>query len=576
MQRWLDTLRAYAGAAWGKTRQHLSTEWSGLWIYRQMLDRPAAIGLGHQPRDFRPVSAAHGKALLEGRYDLGGASLTTGPFGDPWGKPSPSRRFAVALHRFDWLPHLLTQGEPGAKEALRLYIGWRGEFEAIAPFVWSCETLERRVFHLACGARALADVASDAEGTMLAVMLARQARRLADIYGPDIRSAERLAVSAIAGTALTGDAGKHILSRVMPRLTRLLDQMVLPDGGVKSRSPEQSLELLLDLLTLDDGLALRGMGPPPALSRAIDHLTAAVRFFRLADGRLASFQGGEAAAAPRVAAALAHDAAEAPVYRFAPHTGYQRLSSPLIDVMVDTGAPAQGAWSVAACAQPLAIEVVCDGDRLITNSGWSPDSGASNGLRTTTGGSTAVLADLSAGTVLSGFRGEGLGERLIHGATQLRVERNEGEHAVWLDLSHDGWANSLKIIHERRLFLDIDAEELRGEDRFAATDDAGRRRGVPFAVRFHLAWDVQASLARDGRSVMLRGPAGKGWWMRNDSAAVGFEPSIQYVDGMARRSMQIVLSGVTPAVGQGARVRWKLARVKAADPARPAAEESPS
>ena len=75
---------------------------------------------------------------------------------------------------------------------------------------------------------------------------------------------------------------------------------------------------------------------------------------------------------------------------------------------------------------------------------------------------------------------------------------------------------------------------------------------------------------------MLRGPAGKGWWMRNDSAAVGFEPSIQYVAGMARRSMQIVLSGVTPAVGQGARVRWKLARVKAADPARPAAEESPS
>lgn len=564
VQRWIEPFSAYAEAAWAKTRQHLSTEWSGLWLHRTMLDRPAATSLGHQPRDFRPTQAWVGQAMLNGRIELANVTLDTGPHGDPWDMPSPSRRFAVALHRFDWLPHLLTQGETGAREGLRLFIAWRAVFEPITPFVWSPETLERRVFNLACGARPMADAGSEMEGRMLAVLLARQARRLAEMYGPESRELERLTAAAVAGTALADPAGGHLLSQVMPRLVKLLDHVVLPDGGVKSRCPEQSLELLLDLLTLDDGLALRGQGPPPELSRAIDHLMTAVRFFQLNDGRLAAFQGGEAASAERIAAALAHDSQDTPAYRFAPHTGYQRMTSKLIDVMVDTGPPAVGPWSVAACAQPLALEVVCDGDRLITNCGWTPENGASPAFRTTAAGSTASLGDQSCGLPVHGFVAEGLGPRLMHGATVVHVERNESDQAVWLDLRHDAWEDRFHITHERRLFLEIGTEELRGEDRFEPAADTAHRRNVRYTVRFHLAADVQASLARDGRSVMLRGPSDKGWWLRNDAADVALESSVQFVDGAPKRTLQVVLTGAVPTVGDGARVRWKLTRVKSA------------
>jgi uncharacterized heparinase superfamily protein len=150
-----------------------------------------------------------------------------------------------------------------------------------------------------------------------------------------------------------------------------------------------------------------------------------------------------------------------------------------------------------------------------------------------------------------------LGARLVGGAKRVDARRNEVTGGVWLTLSHDGWAHTHGLIHERRLFLDALADELRGEDRLAPI--GGRPlSGAPYAVRFHLHPDVRAALARDGRSVLLTGPSERGWWFRNDSADVRLEPSAHFDGGLPRRSTQIVLRGEARG-GTGARVRWKLA-----------------
>ena len=82
----------------------------------------------------------------------------------------------------------------------------------------------------------------------------------------------------------------------------------------------------------------------------------------------------------------------------------------------------------------------------------------------------------------------------------------------------------------------------------------------PYAVRFHLHPDVQVSLARDKRSVLLRGPSDRGWWFRNDATEVTLEPSVVFHHGLPRRTAQIVLRGQVGA--DGARVRWKLAPIE--------------
>src|SRR6516164_3600817 len=126
-------------------------------------DLPAARpkGLAVLPRDARPATPEVGERLRLGLFHFGGATLETGPGGDPWNRPAPSRRFAAWLHGFGWLGDLLSAEEAGADEALRLWLGWRRPFGRFNTFAWSGEALERRGFNLACAAPRLLAVASE-------------------------------------------------------------------------------------------------------------------------------------------------------------------------------------------------------------------------------------------------------------------------------------------------------------------------------------------------------------------------------------------------------------------------------
>ena len=552
--------------------RRIGAEWRSTAIYGDGLNRPRPTALAVPPKDFRPLDSELGRQILLGRLTLCGVTLEIGPGGDPWDIPSPSRPFAVELHRFAWLPSLLAQGQAGADEALRLILDWERMFSRVTPFIWGAETLERRVFNLACGVRSLTERASDVEAAELLALLARQTRHLLKLDGGPLRRAERGAVAAIVATALAGVAGERLKIKAFNKLVPALAIAVLPDGGLKTRSPEQALELLFDLLTLDDALLQRGREAPQVVARSIDRLTAAVRFFTLGDGRLAAFQGGETVRRSRVAAALAHDDGEGKAQPMLPHTGYHRLAGRSLLVMVDAAAPAEGAWSLTACAQPLAMEITCGSDRLIANTGWSADASGAQAMRLTDGGSTASLGDGSAGRPLSGVLARGLGPRLVHGAKQVDVDRQENAAGVWLEMSHDGWTAGLGLVHERRLFLDPKLDELRGEDRFEPVEGAPSpsRRAAGYAVRFHLPPGVQVSLARDKRSVLLRGPSNRGWWFRNDAPDVMLEPSVHFEERRVKRGAQIVLKG--PLVpGSGGRVRWKLTPVEAAEPSAPQA-----
>ena len=546
--------------------RRLGAEWRATAFYSYGLNRPRPSGLAVAPKDFRPVDAEIGRQILLGRMILAGVTMEIGVGGDPWDAPSPSRGFAVELHRFTWLPSLLAQGRAGAEEGLRLILDWERMFAKVSPFVWGAEIIERRVFNLACGMKRLIERCSDVEAAHLIAALARQSRHLLKLDGGPLRRAERAAVAAMVGTALAGKAGAALTAKATPKLIDALAVAVLPDGGLKSRSPEQGLELLFDLLALDDALLQRGREAPTAVARSIDRLTAAVRFFTLGDGRLGAFQGGEAAGPQRIAAALAHDDGESRAGAYLPHAGYHRLAGRSLLMMVDAGVPAEGPWSLDACAQPLALEITCGTDRLVANTGWSADSQGAQALRLTDGGSTACVGDGSAGHPLGGLMARALGPRLVGAARRVDARRHESEAGLWLELCHDGWIGRYGLIHERRLFLDPRLDELRGEDRFAPAADASSadRRAQNYAVRFHLPPEVQVSLARDRRSVLLRGPSNRGWWFRNDAPDVFLEASTYFEDHLPKRGAQIVLKG--PIAAAGALVRWKLTPVDPADP----------
>ena len=542
-------------------RRQLHREWGGSPPHRWLLARPRPDGLTAAPADPRPGRPENGRRILLGDFTFAGATLHAGPKGDPWDRPNPSRRFAIALHRFDWLRDLLALGESGAAEGLRLALLWRRIFGRWNAFSWDPEVLERRVFNLACAAPTLCAGASDAETALISLDLARQGRHLLSTIDGPVKAAERACAAALAGAVLTGEAGDRLTAQALERLTKALPVTVEPDGGHASRSPQAALSLLLDLQTLDAALVQRGLAPPDEMMRAIDRLIGAVRFFTLADGALPVFQGGEALRPALVAAARASESDGA---RTLPATrnGYHRIESRSLQVVADTAPPAAGVWSVTACAQPLALEILIGGRRAITNCGWSPDAVGPEALRLGDAASTASLGDLACGAPVRGLSARALGPRLIGADAAVNAKRQQADGALWLEMSHDGWVRRFGLRHERRLYLDLAADELRGEDRFTPVTDAAPgedpRRFIPFVVRFHIHPDARASLARDGKSVLIKSEGeDTGWWLRNDAMEVSIESSVFFQDGQARRTSQVVLRGqVRQEVG--ARLRWKL------------------
>ncbi len=545
------------------TRQ-MWIELYGLPGYSLTLKGGKVTALSAGPRDLRPADANLGKSILGGRFSLAGASLEIEADEIPWDRPSPSRAFAVDLHAFNWLAGLMTQGERGAREALRLTLAWPDHFARWSPFAWGPEILARRVFNIACAARRMGAVATDAERLKLTDLLARQARQLLRPPGGLAGKAERLTAAALTGCVLAGAPGAGLRRRALGRLPGALKTTVGADGGHHSRSAEAGMELLLDLLALDDALGQISEPPPEALTAAIARLTQGLRLLTLPDGRLISFQGGGPSHLERVAAARAHDevvvsdgALAAPSGEVA---GYRRLHGALLTVIADTAPTAHGAWSETACAQPMALEIACGKDRLITGSGWTPRAADRAGLRLTPGHSTLTLGEQSLGEPLGGWKGELLGPRLVGRPVHVGAEYRQAEGAVWLEMEHDGWAVPYGLMHQRRLYLDQRLDELRAEERLHPSpghEEIVRAIAAPYAVRFHLEPGVQASLARDKRSILLRGHSGRGWWFRTDGPDVAVEPSVHIDAGLTRRSLQIVVRGSARTDAE-TKIRWKL------------------
>jgi uncharacterized heparinase superfamily protein len=548
------------------TRQ-MWIELYGLPGYAQTLAAGKAVAFAASPRDFRPVDGAVGKAILSGKFHLAGTHMEVEAGGDPWNRPSPSKAFATDLHAFAWLPSLMQHEERGAREALRLTLAWALTFARWSPFAWDPQILARRTFNLACAARRMGAVANDGDRFRLADILGRQARQLLRPPGGLGGQAERLTAAALAGAVLAGTPGQRIRRVALGRLGGALRATVAGDGAHASRSPEAGLELLLDLLALNEALAQLSEPAPEAVSGAIVRLTTALRLQVLPDGRLAAFQGGGPSTAARVAAARAHDEhAETPGGASGTVGGMARIRSPLLTVVTDAGPPAKGAWSETACAQPLALEIVCGRDRLITGCGWTPRASDRQGLRLSPGHSTLTLGETAFAEPLGGWKAELLGPRLFGRAWKTTVERRDAEGAVWLEVEHDAWAAPYGLLHQRRLYLDQRLDELRAEERLhPCPEHRGQVRQIaaPYAVRFHLEPGAQASLARDRRSILLRGHSGRGWWFRTDGPDVAIEPSVHVEDGLTRRSLQVVVRGSARTDAE-TKIRWKLSPAGAA------------
>jgi uncharacterized heparinase superfamily protein len=549
------------------------------WSLKGPLPDPSIIAA----LDPRPGRVALANQLFTGVWSFAGATLRTGG-SSPWRAPPPSEAFAEELHGFGWLRHFrAAPGETSQALARALVTGWIERFGRYHGIAWRPEVTARRIQSWLSNGRLIWDGADVIWRCQVTQHVAEQARHLARTADLTPEGAPRIATAV--GLALSGfclSEGGARAQKGLERLAQELDHQLLPDGGHVSRNPATLLQIFADLVALQATIESARQPAPEFLRNALDRIAPMIRMLRHGDGRLALFNGGDEGAEGFIDGLLARAGQSGAALAHARHSSYHRLEAGKTIVIADTGAVPRGGASAEIHGGTLAFEMSVGAHRVVVNCGPAAGRGTEwrAAARATAAHSTLSVDDQpTIHLAEKGVFATLLPGRVASGPRQVKSAAGDSEQGRWLWSTHDAYVDAFQLIHERRLFLDGQGRDLRGEDRLSPDPRlSARSEAAPFAIRFHLHPDVRASLARDGRSVLILLPNGEGWRFRVAGGTVALESSIYLGRGdLVRKSEQIVVSGETnPGAEPQALVKWafqSLAQSKPVPAPPPAAAE---
>jgi len=278
----------------------------------------------------------------------------------------------------------------------------------------------------------------------------------------------------------------------------------------------------------------------------------------MGDGALSSWQGGNPGEAARLAALVEGCGLRARPLRQARGWGYQRLSALGTVLVLDAAPPPPPKMVASGAASTLAFEMSDGSQRLVVNCGGpAPLPTALNpqlieALRSTAAHSTLTLSDSNSTAILAdGSLGKGV--------TDVTIERSEDNDSSRIEASHDGYVRRFGLIHKRSLMLGNDGKELRGADQLMLKGRRKIREAAPFAIRFHLARGVEATVTADGMGAILRSPGAPPWNFRCRGAMVTIEESI-VIDGRGESHPTTQLAIVGEVSGIGGEIGWQFRR----------------
>jgi uncharacterized heparinase superfamily protein len=512
------------------------------------------------PKDPVAGDKAAGEALLGGHFRHGGteipaASLDFAAFGRP-------ADFDLYLHSFAWLRDLgaAATREKGAKIAEALTKRWIAAFgEEMSEPAWRADVWGRRILFWTAYAPYILSSRDPVYRSSVLYTLARGARHLergADKVAPGL--GRITAWCGVIAAALVVQGGPARLRSGEAGLARASALSLHDDGGLASRSPSEQLALVEVLAQLRAAYIAARREVPETLAETLAAAVGALLCVTLGDDALSSWQGGNMASRRRVLAAVEASAVTSRALRQPRGWGYQRLQAKASVLVFDDAPPPPRALT-GGCASTLAFEMSDGPNRLVVNCGGvGAATGAipaelAFGLRTTAAHSTLTLGDRNSTAIhADGSLGKGVAE--------VEMSRDDTAGILRVEASHDGYARRFGLIHERRLVLSSDGRTLTGEDCLSRAP-RGRRgaAAIPFAVRFHLAPEVEVTPTADGQGALLRLRGAAVWQFRCRGGQLMVEDSL-WIDGSARprATLQLLISGETPP--DGMTISWELRR----------------
>jgi len=500
--------------------------WGESPFYQAQLKGPAPDRLCFQPVDRRTPDKTLGQSVLKGRLTIGTETIDCeGELDRVWSIAGSAGLLHDFLHQFIWLRHTAALGENANPKIRSMARAWFDLNEKWSQDAWRPFTTGERVIQLCCHGSTLMSGGDAMWRSRVLTSMARQTRHLARSGHRAETGYERLMTATamtIAGLCLAECDGA--IERGVELLRRELRLQIRPDGGHVSRNPSKQINIVLRLQMVLQAMEARRVQAPGFLRHMVGKTAAHAQLFRVGDGRLAVFNGGyEDDARAVLAAGEVLDADAAPTC-FARHSGFQRLDAARAAVIADIGA-AHGA------------------QRGFARAGSASDQFQGAGSFHFSSGRSRIVVNCGAGAHLPGEWGAALRQPAAH--SRLLIEppsaaagllsrgpvshrRAEDGRGQLLEIDRTLGEEGAAAHYFRRLFLSSGGDNLRGEDRFVAAPLSLVQNWV---IRFHLHPAVRASLARDGKSMIMLLPNKEGWRFRTNCRDIKIEKSTYCGDG---------------------------------------------
>ena len=511
------------------------------------------------PRDHVRGDRQRGEALLAGQFSVGSETISLKDL--DFAAIGASGPLAEQLQGFSWLRDLSAAAarEKGARLAEAMVGRWLLAHgtkvdEAWAPQLWG----ERILFWAAYAPYILSSNDSGYRSALLNTF-ARGARHLDGNADKAAAGVDRVtAWCGVVAAGLLVQGGVPRVARGEAGLVRALSTAQFDDGGLISRSPFEQVQLV-DRLGMLRGCYLAAKQIiPDGIEAAGQASLAALHGVTMGDGALSSWQGCGPGEAARLTAVIEGCGLRARPLRQARGWGYQRMSALGTIVVVDAALPPPQKSADQGSASTLAFELSDGGQRLVVNCGGPGPLPTElsqelvQGLRTTAAHSTLVLADTNSTNILAdGSLGKGVED--------VAIDRTEDNDSSRFEASHDGYVRTFGLIHKRSLLLGNDGKELRGADQLSAKGRKKIRESAAYAVRFHLAPGVEATITADGMGAILRSKGAPPWNFRCRGGNLTTEESL-WIDGRGDpgRTTQLVIVGEVSALG--GEIGWQFRR----------------
>uniref|UniRef100_UPI004047351B heparinase II/III family protein n=3 Tax=Yoonia sp. TaxID=2212373 RepID=UPI004047351B len=538
--------------------------------------RPAT-GFVSQPEPRTIGHFARGRQLVAGNFLFSGV-LVEAKNAVIWDIAKDNDVVAEELQGCAWLDDLAAVGDAKARACAQAWVAqWIVRFGNGRGLGWTPDLVGRRLIRwIQHGFFLLRGLEKD-ESQAFYRSLAQQTIFLSRRWQTSAQGLPRF--EALTGMIYAGLSLQGMEQHVAPAvkaLARDCAREIDDTGGIPTRNPEELLEVLTLLTWTTAALTESGHQPPAAIATAIARITPTLRALRHADGGLARFHGGGRGLIGRLDHALAA-AGDKTRPGDTLYMGFARLSGGRTSIVIDAATPPTGPASVNAHASTLALEVTSGRRPLIVNCGSGRTFGEDwrRAGRATPSHSTLCIEGYSSSRLGAQSRVVTSRQELLDDVPGfVQAEFSQLHDGKRIELSHDGYRRTHGLTHARTLDLAMDGRGMVGDDvlttltdidkqRFERALDATALQGVPYALKFHLHPDVDATLDMGGAAVSMALKSGEIWILRHDGhAELSLQPSVYLENGRLkpRPSQQVVLSGRTMAYAT--RVRWSLAKAQ--------------